>query len=251
MGLRIHQSQGHAPGHPDGHPPVDAQVRVGAQPFNVGDKVAGGVRGQVRVRVAGQRAAAATAALVEQHRPVVCRVEVGPRARAAAAAGSSVEVDSRHTCRIADGLPVHGVPIAHLQGAGRIRPGRKVLVSHAPSVAFRGHVTYPVAARPAPPPRLAPTPADVLVRAFRCSLTWHSAGLGWGGVGWGGVRYAGGIRYAQGGGLTAADRGPQGAGADGSGRSDRGGGQRLGGRETLPGDANVAAGAGRRWPGSA
>src|SRR3954465_15494215 len=77
--------------------------------------------------------------------------------------------------------------------------------------------------------------------------------------GWRTVRYAGGMRYPDGGGLTAAGRArreqvrPAAAELIEAGGGGRG--ERPGGGETLPGDANVgeplAAGVGRRWPAGA
>jgi len=77
VALGVGEPEGDAPADPQDHPPVDAQM--GAERFEVGDEVVGGVVRKVRVGPVGQGAAAPAAALVEQHRPVAGGVEVAAR----------------------------------------------------------------------------------------------------------------------------------------------------------------------------
>jgi hypothetical protein len=51
------------------------------QLLDVGDQVGGGVGAQIGIGLAGQRAAAARPALVEQHDPVGIWIKVTPRVR--------------------------------------------------------------------------------------------------------------------------------------------------------------------------
>jgi hypothetical protein len=48
------------------------------QPLDVGDQVGGGVGAQIGIGLAGQRAAAARPALVEEHDPVGIWIKVTP-----------------------------------------------------------------------------------------------------------------------------------------------------------------------------
>ncbi len=92
---------------------------------------------QVGIRLTGQWPAAPGPALVEQDDAVGVGIEQAPLARRAARTGSTVEVERRLTSGIAAALPVHLVPVAHLEHPAVVRLDRWELFPHASPLRVR------------------------------------------------------------------------------------------------------------------
>ena len=119
--------------------------------LDVGDDVVGGVDAQVGLRFAGQGTTAPAPTLVDQHGAVGVRVEEAALTRCAARAGSAVEVERGFASGIAAALPMHLLPIAHVEQAAIVRLNRResarlpALLRPSPSW---GDTTAAAAARP-------------------------------------------------------------------------------------------------------
>ena len=112
MGLRIGQRQRRAPGAADHHPALEAKF--------LADHLH--VRDQMRQRVvlaAALRAAAAGAALIEQHGMKALGIEQPAMIGLAAAAGPAMQIDRGDAIRAADALDIDLVAVADRQHLAR------------------------------------------------------------------------------------------------------------------------------------
>ena len=114
MRLGIGQREGRAPRAPDDQPAVDAQMFT--YPLHVGKQMPGRV-GLPTV----PRRAAPRAALIEEDRPEVARIEQRALRRLAAAARPAVKEHGWHPVRAAYRLDIELVPVAHRQHFDRRR----------------------------------------------------------------------------------------------------------------------------------
>ena len=108
MGLRIGQRQRRAPGAADDHPAFEAEF--------LADHLH--VRDQMRQRIvlaASLGAAAAGAALVEQHGMETFGIEQPAMVGLAAAAGPAMQIDGRDSADAADALDIDVVTIADVE----------------------------------------------------------------------------------------------------------------------------------------
>ena len=128
---RVGQAQHRAPGSTEQEPLVDAEVD--AQAFEIAQEMFRGVGGKVHVGITGERQAAATPTLVEQHGPVARRIEVPAQPFAAAAAGPAVDHHGRFTLGVSTGLPVERVPATDVEHAVVVRFDLGVEPGHQPS----------------------------------------------------------------------------------------------------------------------
>ena len=112
MGLRIGQRQRRAPGAADDHPALEAEF--------LADRLH--VRDQMRQRIvfaAALGAAAAGAALVEQHRMEAFGIEQPAMIGLAAAAGPAMQIDRGNAAGAADALDIDIVAVADRRAAPR------------------------------------------------------------------------------------------------------------------------------------
>src|SRR5258708_4882285 len=85
------------------------------QQINVAEQVMSGVRGKVGGGVACMRKAPPAVALVEEHHPVLARVEKPPEVRRAPRPRPAMHDDRRFTGRVAAGFPVDKVAVSDIQ----------------------------------------------------------------------------------------------------------------------------------------
>jgi hypothetical protein len=85
------------------------------QLFDVLDEVGRGVDAQVRIRIAGPRAATPTAALIEQNDSKLFGIEEASGAWATASAGTAMKKECGPASGLTAALPINGLPVAHIQ----------------------------------------------------------------------------------------------------------------------------------------
>ena len=126
--LGVSERQGHTPRDAGDDPPLDAQMV--AQQLDVPHQMVGGVGGQVGGGAVREWPRPATAALVEQHRPVLARIEETSIARRATGSRTAVQPHDRCPRWIANGLPVELVSITNGKQPRVVRLDRRIPLSH-------------------------------------------------------------------------------------------------------------------------
>src|SRR3978361_1798439 len=96
--------------------------------FDVRDQMVGRVRAQLNPGVAGMGRAAPTSALIERDDAVHGRIEGPSHSRYASRPGTAMQEQCRSAIRIAAGIPVDPLPIAHVEKARRVRLDRWIHV---------------------------------------------------------------------------------------------------------------------------
>ena len=119
VALGVGQRERRAPRAAEDLPLLDAEVAP--QQLDVGDQVPGGVEAQVGVGRAHVGRGLPAAALVEQHDPVLLRVEEPPVPRGGARTGTPVQEHDRLAVGVAGLLPVDALPVAGQQVPGLVR----------------------------------------------------------------------------------------------------------------------------------